>query len=208
MRLFGAVLFWLGLVILFAGGVVTFLGGARAVEAVRATVDEAGPMTGGTATVQLEQGAQRTIYEQTQSEVPSTTCEVTGPGGSRPELTRSAELGGSLGGSLGETSYLNVGEFEAATTGSYTVTCTGAETLLGPSLDFANLGSGALGVLGGLLGSGLGLLLMLIGAILWFVGRSKDRTAAAQQGSGSYGGHGSASYGGYAGRPPAPPPSG
>lgn len=202
MRRFGAVLFWLGVVILIAGGVLAYLGGVRAVDAVRSTVDEAGPMPGRTATVQLEQGDRRTIYERTQNDFPSASCEVTGPGGSRQELTRPSETGGALGG----TSVIDVGEFEAATAGSYTITCAGGETLLGPSPDLDGLGSGALGVLGGVLGAGLGLLLMLIGAILWFVGRSKDRSPGGQQGPAPYGdgAHG----GGYADRPPPPPPSG
>ncbi|MGI8949488.1 MAG: hypothetical protein ACR2FV_16240 [Ornithinimicrobium sp.] len=202
MRRFGAVLFWLGLVILIAGAAIGWFGGTRAVEAVRTTVDEAGPMPGSAATVQLEEGDRRTIYEQTQSDIPSASCQVIGPDGGALELSRSAEVSGSLG----ETSYINVGEFEAATSGTHTVTCTGATTLIGPSLDFSSLGAGALGVLGGILGAGLGLLMMLIGAILWFVGRSKDRDRRTGQGSQGYG---SGSYdGGHGGRPPPPPPSG
>lgn len=207
MRRIGAVLFWLGLVLTIAGAAVGFFGGARAVDAVRTAVDEARPMPGGTATVQLETGDRRTIYERTESQTPSASCEVLAPDGTTSRLTRSVELDGALG----ESSYINVGEFEAASAGAYTVTCTGAPTVIGPSLDFGNLGSGALGLLGGVLGVGLGLTLMLIGAILWLVGRSRDKNAALRPGSGSYetGSYPAGPYrGSSGGRPPPPPPSG
>lgn len=140
MKVVGAVLFWQGLVILVAAAAIGWMGGTRAVDAVRMTVDEAGPMPGGTASVQFQEGDRRTIYEQTQSDFPTASCQVTGPEGGAVELSRSADAGGALA----ETSYINVGAFEAATTGAHTVTRTGATTVLGPSLDFDTLGSGAL----------------------------------------------------------------
>lgn len=210
MKRIGAVLFWVGLVITIVSVAVAIFSGIRAVDTVTTAVDKAAPMPNGSATVQLQEGDKRTIYEQASYEdsaqgTSSAVCEVSDPDGNAVDLSTSTDLSGSDG----DVSVVGVGSFEASQTGAYQVECTGATTLIGPSLDFGELGSGALGVLGGILGAGLGLLLLVLGAVLWFVGRSRAKKAAAgpggPYGSGGYntGGYNTGGYG-----PPPPPSSG
>ncbi|MGB3827769.1 MAG: hypothetical protein WA962_03255 [Ornithinimicrobium sp.] len=200
MKRFGAILFWLGVVITIVGVGVSIFGGSRAFDAVSSAVDDAAVMPGGTATVQMEQGDVRTIYEQVEAGAASAECTVRGPDGEPVTLSTTPGFGGALG----DISYEEVGDFEATQAGSYQVECTGGgTTLISPALDFTTLGRGALGLLGGILGVGLGLLMMLIGAVLWFVGRSKAKNAA----SGPMGGAGGAYGGGTYGSAPPPPGS-
>ncbi len=200
MKRFGAILFWLGLVITIIGVAVSIFGGSRAFNAVTDVVDDAAVMPGGTATVQMEVGEQRSIIEQTDSTVATAVCQVTGPGGEDIPLNVTSGMSGSLA----DTSYVEVGDFEAAETGAHEVQCVGGgTTLISPAIDFGTLGTGALGLIGGILGVGLGLLLMLIGAILWFIGRSKAKNAAAGGGTYHPGNQGPGAYG----NPPPPPGS-
>ncbi|CAN5437459.1 hypothetical protein BH23ACT6_BH23ACT6_03130 [soil metagenome] len=198
MKRVGAIMFWLGLVLIIASVVVGVVGGLRAADAISTAVEEAAPMPGGSSTVQLAEDDQRTIYEQGQSGVSVADCVVLGPSGQPVPLSRDTDQSGSLG----DISYVNVGSFEAAGAGTYEVTCTGALTLIGPSLDFEAVGTGAIGVVGGVLGAGLGVLLALAGAILWFVGRSRNTKATT---GGPYGGAAPPSPGSYGGSTPPPP---
>ncbi len=119
---------------------------------------------------------------------------MNGPTGEEVQL----DVSSGLSGSLGDVAYVAVGDFDAAQTGSYQVQCVGGgTTLISPAVDFGTVGGGALGLLGGILGVGLGLLMMLIGAVLWFIGRSQAKKAAGgPMGGGNYG------------TAPPPPPSG
>ena len=169
MKRWGGVVFWIGVLLLVAGAVAAVWGGTRAFGSVASAVESASSMPGGTGTIELDEGAQATVYQETSSVEPSAVCQAVGPGGERLRLTRSTETSGSLG----DTSYVNVGSFQASRSGTYTVTCTGGQTVLGPSLDFDALGGGTVVLVLGLVGAGFGFLLVVIGAILWFVGRSR-----------------------------------
>ncbi|MGB3257031.1 MAG: hypothetical protein WBA72_03485 [Ornithinimicrobium sp.] len=176
MKRFGAILFWLGLVITIIGVAVSIFGGSRAFNAVSSVVDDATIMPAGAATVQMDEGETRTIFEQTDGAQATAVCQVSGPSGEAVPLDASSGLSGTLG----DVSYAEVGTFEATQAGTYQVQCTGGgTTLLSPAVDFGTVGSGALGLIGGILGVGLGLLLLLIGAVLWFIGRSRAKKAAA-----------------------------
>jgi len=194
MKRWGAVLFVVGVLLLVVGLAAAVWGGVRAFSSVTSAVESASSMPGGTGTITLERGEQATVYQETSSVDPTAACQVTGPGGERLRLTRSTELSGSTG----EGNYANVGSFEAPRSGTYTVTCAGGETLLGPSLDFTAIGGGTLGVVLGLVGAGLGFVLVIVGAVLWFVGRSRGNTATTTPAGGSYPPPGT---------PPPPPPS-
>lgn len=153
--------------------------------------------------VQMEEGELRSIIEQTDSPVATAVCEVTGPGGEDVTIDTTSGLNGSLG----DVAYVEVGDFAAPQAGAYDIQCVGGgPTLISPAVDFGTLGTGALSFIGGILGVGLGLLMMLIGAVLWFIGRSKAKNAAAgSMGGGSYGA-GNQGPGVY-GNPPPPPGS-
>ncbi len=198
MKRFGAVLFVVGLLLVLAGIAAAVFGGTRAVDAVESAVDEAASMPGGQAVVVLGAGDSRTVYEETQQPTPSARCTVVDDADNSVDFARNAELSGSFG----DVSYANVGSFEAASPGPYTVTCTGAAALvIGPSLRIDTVGTSALTLIGGVLGVGLGLFLMLIGVILYFVGRSRAKKETADPAAGGYG---SGTYG----SPPPPPPAG
>ena len=223
MKRFGAILFWLGLVITVIGVAVSVFGGSRAFNAVSSVVDEATVIPAGGAAVQMEEGETRTIFEQTDRDVATAVCQVTGPNGEAVSINASSGLSGSLG----DVSYAEVGDFDAAQSGTYQVQCAGGgTTLISPAVDFGTVGTGALGLIGGILGVGLGLLLMLIGAVLWFIGRSKAKkaadgptyggnygnsgynTAPPPPGSGSPPSYGSPEQNRGGSTPPPPPPSG
>lgn len=202
MKRFGAIFFWLGLVITIIGVAVSIFGGSRAVNAISSVVDDAAAMPGGSAVVQMDEGEVRSIIEQTDSPAATAVCQVTGPNGEDVALDTTAGLNGSLG----DVAYVEVGDFEAVQAGAHEVQCVGGTTLISPAVDFGTLGTGALGLIGGILGVGLGLLLMLIGAILWFIGRSKAKNAAGgSMGESTYnaGNQGPGAYG----NPPPPPGS-
>ncbi len=218
MKRFGAILFWLGLVITIIGVAVSVFGGSRAFNAVSSVVDDATVMPPGGAAVQMDEGETRTIFEQTDSEQATAVCQVSGPNGEQVPLDASSGLSGSLG----DISYAEVGDFAAAQGGTYQVQCEGGgTTLISPAVDFGTVGTGALGLIGGILGVGLGLLLMLIGAVLWFIGRSKAKkvaegptygnggynTAPPPPASGSGSPYGSPEQSRGGSTPPPPPPS-
>ncbi len=204
-------MFWVGLVLVVASGALGVFGGLRAADAIGTAVQDAAPMPGGNSTVQLAQGDERTIYEESQTGLSVAECSVLGPSGQPVTLSRDTDLTGSLG----DVSYVNVGSFEGTEAGLYEVTCSGAATLIGPSLDVEAVGTGALGVVGGLLGAGLGAILVIAGAILWFLGRSRSTAAGTPSDSGSpppppgsYGGSVPPSPGSYGGQPADRGPSG
>jgi hypothetical protein len=198
MKRWGAVVFWVGVVVLVVGVAAAVWGGTRAITSVTSAVESASSMPGGRGSIELESTEEATVYQKTSSVDPTAVCQVVGPAGNRLALTRSTETRGSLG----DSSYVNVGSFEARQAGTYRVTCTGGETVLGPSLDFGALGGGTVGIVLGLLAAAGGFVFVIVGAVLWFVGRSR---AAGATGSGAppAGGPGYPT----SSAPPPPPPS-
>lgn len=196
MKRWGAVVFWVGVVVLVVGVAAAVWGGTRAFTSVTSAVESASSMPGGMGSIELEEAEEATVYQKTSSVDPTAVCQVVGPAGNRLALTRSTETRGSLG----DSSYVNVGSFKARQAGTYQVTCAGGETVLGPSLDFGALGGGTVGVVLGLLAAAVGFVLVIVGAVLWFVGRSR---AASASGAPPPGGPGYPT----SSAPPPPPPS-
>lgn len=178
MRRAGAVMFWIGLVVCVVSLVVGFALGGRLVDRLGTVSSDAAPMVDGTATVELAEGERRGVYERTTGESSSPQCTVEGPDGADPGFSEG--FGFVL--PTGQSSLAYVGDFQAPVAGSYTVSCTGGTTVLGPSLDLGSLGSGLLGVVGGILGFLFGAFLVLLGGILWLVGRSRDRKRVLDHG--------------------------
>lgn len=210
MKRIGAILFWLGLVIAIAGVVATAVFGARTVGTLSESVSDAGTMTNGSSTVTMGEGELRTIYGASSADTESATCDVTGPDGQAVAVKSATDFGDFEGAPVRE-----VGSFESTSAGEYQVECTGGATLIGPAVDLGQLTSGAVGLVVGVLAIGLGGLLLLVGAVLWFIGRSKAKKAAQagpygpggyNQGGQSQGGYSQGSYnqGGYPSTPPPP----
>lgn len=207
-----------GLVIGLISLAATVWGGSSAFRSLGDLVDASEEMPGGIATVELAAGEARALYSQETTQGGAIDCSVTGPDGQEVPLTRSDADGAN------DLDVLGLGVFTAQEAGTYTATCTGGATIIGPVVDVASATPGVLGLLGGLAGLGLAFLLFVIGLILWFVGRSQDRSAAqstgyggpgqsyggGQHGGGQYGGgpYGGNQYGGSQGYSPPPPPGG
>ncbi len=194
MKRIGAILFWLGLVIAIAGVVATVIFGARAVGTLSDGVESAGPMTNGSTTVTMDEGELRTIYGASSQDSQTATCEVTGPDGQDVAVKPATAFV-----ELADVPVREVGSFESASAGEYQVECSGGATLIGPAVDLGQLTSGAVGLVIGVLAIGLGGLLLLVGAVLWFIGRSKAKKAA----EGGYN-QGAYNQGGYPSPPPPP----
>lgn len=200
----GAITFWIGLVILVASLALAVVTGLMSYNAIREAVDEAEGFSGDTA-ITLQAGDERTIY-QVEEGNQQAECVVTGPDGQELTLTRGAALSASSNG----TSYVDVGSFTAEVDGEHQIACEGPRTLVGPALDVRGAIGGFFGVFAGIGGAFLGGILALVGAIIWFVGRSESKRALRSGPGGGYG-YGSGGYqqGGYRapqGPPPPPPP--
>lgn len=212
-------MFWVGLVIAIVGIVATTIFAISAAESVTDSFGEAAPMTEGTATVVMGEGEQRTILGLDSQEANAAECSVVGPDGENIPVQATSEFL-----TAEDIPVEEVGTFTSAAAGTYVVECTGGLTSISPALDLASLGSDSLGILGGIVAIGLGGLLLVIGAVLWFVGRSRAKKAAtgdSYSSGGSFeGGYGSVlpgqdgyAQGGYAqggpgqgGYAPPPPP--
>lgn len=181
----GKTLMLIGLVIGLISLVAAVWGGSSAFQSVGDLVEESQDMTGGVATVELAEGEERALYSQ-DATGEAIECSVTGPGGEDVPL----RTGGDGGGDFEQV--IGLGAFTVQEAGTYTATCTGGATFIGPVVDLSGAAPGFFALLGGLAGMGLAFMFFLIGLILWFVGRSQDRSAPHSTG---YGGPGQ-SYGG------------
>ncbi len=195
MKRIGAILFWVGLVIAIAGITATAIFGVRAGQSLADSLDEAAPMSGGSTTVTMAENEQRTILGTNSQEAEAAECTVVGPSEEGIPVSPASEFL-----EVDDTPVTAVGTFESTTAGEYRVECIGGLTSISPALDIDTVGSGVIGVVGGVLGVGLGGLLLVIGAVLWFIGRSKAKKAA-QGGSFGSGGY---NQGAYASPPPPP----
>lgn len=201
MKRTGAILFWLGLVIAIIGVAVAIIFGISASRSVSDSFGDSQPMSGGNTTVTMAEEEFRTIYGATPQDTESAQCTVIGPNGESVSVEPASEFT-----EVSDSPVTEVGSFQSTTAGDYRVECTGGVTLISPGFDLVALGSGFLGVIGGVLGVGLGGLLLILGAVLWFVGRSKAKKATQSQSFGSGGGYNQGGYnqGGYNSPPPPP----
>ncbi|WP_022921564.1 hypothetical protein [Ornithinimicrobium pekingense] len=184
----GKVLFFVGLALSVIAVIVGIWGINRAIQDFSAMEADAFPVEG-TATVPMQDGDVRFILAEPGTDP---ACTVTGPDGADVPVVAETALDDAAaqeGTSL-------VGTFTAGAAGEHTVTCESAAEL-SPALGFRDaIGLGTAG-LAFLALFPLGFI-TLLGLVLWLVGRSRDRKAAA--GPGGYGystssGYGDASYG-------------
>ncbi len=185
-------MFWLGLVIAIAGIAATAIFGVQAGQTLSSGFGDAGAMPNGSTTVTMAEGELRTIYGASAQDTDSATCEVTDPDGQAVPVQPATDFG-----DFEDVSLMEVGSFESTSPGAYQVDCSGGATLMGPAVDGGALTTGIFGTLAGLAGVGLGGLLLLIGAVLWFIGRSKAKKAAQSNSYGSGGGYGGPTQSGY-----------
>lgn len=180
LRRWGAVLFWVGLVLTLVSLIATVASGfslarnAEGLEDARAVI--------GSTTVTLQAGELRGIVKESTQD-PDPACAVTGPDGAQVPV-RGA---GQMSSEWGLVSFLVVADFEATTSGEHTVSCEGSAATLIPPVGVDGLLGGAFVIVAGVLGMGFGVTLALIGVVLWLVGRSQSSKAAAQGPSGYQG---------------------
>ena len=181
MRTAGVIVFWVGTVLTILSVVLAVLAGVATARAADSINSEHTPMPDGVATVRLEVGEAREVYERTQAQNPSASCTLTRPDGSESAIEQQWDTRFETQG----TAYVGLGRFEATTAGEHTVTCEGGETVLTPPVDIGGFVVAVLGIVGGVLGAVFFGATALVGAVLWFIGRSKMRNADSQ-GRGGY----------------------
>lgn len=110
---------------------------------------------------------------------------VTDPSGN--EVTVSAPSASSSG-SSGSGTFRTIGEFNAKTTGTYTIDSTGASRSSGAKIYVSNLNVASLGakILAAVGVGGVFVLLSIILAIVWLVRRSKNKSSAPPAYPGGY----------------------
>lgn len=173
----GTWMFFIGLVLSVITLAVVVWGFMSSGSFLDDMTEDTSAMSGGEASVSMEAGDIRMVYDETGSG--TTTCTVTLPDGSQAPLG-SDDLGGTAEGGI-------VGSYTATTAGQHTFSCEGGSPALSPNIDMgAMIGIGIAGI-GVLALFPLGLL-TVIGLIMWLVGRSRDsRAAAAPAGGYGYG---------------------
>jgi hypothetical protein len=180
LRRWGAVLFWVGLVLTLVSLVATVASGfslarnAEGLEDARAIV--------GSTTVTLQAGEVRGIVKESTQD-PDPSCAVTGPDGAEVPVRGAGELSSQWG----LLSFIVVADFEATASGDHTVSCEGSAATLIPPVGVDGLLGGAFVIVAGVLGMGFGVTLALIGLVLWIVGRSQS--SKAMQGPTGYQGY-------------------
>ncbi|WP_374929242.1 hypothetical protein [Kytococcus sedentarius] len=172
MKLFGKILFWLGVLSLILGIIGAVLG-ATSVGKVNDAVNDKSSIDGSTS-IAMEDGETRMLFGPSSGGADQCTAE-------------GATIEGAPAGTSGEVNGEEIlGIVTASGDGDVTITCEGqGYGLSGPASmgDFLKLG---LGFLAAALLIPLGLLLMLIGGLLWFFGRKKDRERRTSYTNGEY----------------------
>lgn len=168
LRRAGAWMFFIGLPLLLLGAVLLIVGFGRAVGSFdpadfdSPTVEVAGPTA-----VVLAAGETRSLSASSTATDVTTACTVTSPGGPVP-IAAGEVFGQPLP---------NLANFTATESGEHVIDCAVDGVVVGPELDPANIAGAGLAMVGGLALAALGGLLALIGAIMWLVGRSRDKAA-------------------------------
>ncbi|MGW0038175.1 hypothetical protein [Gordonia sp. NPDC003376] len=125
----------------------------------------------GSVTRHLDAGAQLTLY------APGTTagpypdplpaCAVTGPGVERDSTTQSSSF------TFDNTTVRSFAQYRITAAGEYVIDCGNGYAVGAPPLSLSGVFSGVGGVLLAVFGGGLGLLVTIVGVILWVVGRNR-----------------------------------
>ena len=173
MKLFGKILFWLGVLSLILGIIGAVLTGSKWDDVQdMLSVDQE---ISGTATVAMESGETRSILAK---EGVSGSCDITAPDGT--DVPFDANTAPAVDG------WSMKGVFTAPEAGDYTIDCGDAGFGVSEPLAIGDALWLGLGVLAAVFLLPLGLLLMLIGGLLWFFGRKKDRPKHSNYTNGEY----------------------
>lgn len=125
----------------------------------------------GAATITAEEGELVVLYVQEGAGQPY--CTVGGPApdsvGTGTSVNYSYEGGGDR--------WVSFDSFTAEDAGDYSIDCGGTPFAAGPPVSIGAILGTVGGILTAVLGGGLGLLLLIIGLILWLVGRSRSSAA-------------------------------
>ncbi|GAB2539578.1 hypothetical protein [Brachybacterium huguangmaarense] len=170
LRRWGKILSILGGIILLLsvviGVIMSVTGFGKALS-----VEEEGTVFTGSTSVTVEAGQEVQLYVHEGETPPSCTVE---PAADITDSSMTYTV------SNGDVSWVSFQGFTAAKAGTYTIDCAGdTEVLAGPPVSVGGILSAIGGIFLGILGGGLGALLLVLGLILYFVGRSKAKNAAA-----------------------------
>lgn len=160
-------------ILMITGGVMMVIGIALAIllgSGIASSIPDDSEIT------RIGSGATVDVREHTLLYRPdgaAVNCRINGPAGVEPDLNytgpgmsfthggRLYEAFGQLGGDDGPW-------------GQYRVTCDNSDVIAAPPLDAGALGGGVLGIIGGVFLGGIGLILLIVGLIMHFVGRNKN----------------------------------
>lgn len=172
LRKWGKILSILGAIILalsVIGGIILSVVGFGKVIS---DVDEATYFSG-TSSVTVESGNIIQLYALEGQSVP--TCEVVGADGLSPTVgTGQSSTVGWNG-----QNWVSFQSFASSSTQEYTISCTpsDAQIMVAPPVAIGSAFAAAGGIILGILGGTLGFVLLVIGLILYFIGRSKAKNA-------------------------------
>lgn len=124
-------------------------------------------LPGGQGVITLEAGEQRSLY--TQEGTPAPECTVLDPTGSEPAEggIRSSTV------TVDGASWVSFENFRATSAGEYEISCS-TTVLVGPPVSIGGIFAGVGGIVAAGTGGGLGVLLIIIGAVLHVALKPKD----------------------------------
>lgn len=173
LRRSGRQLVRVGAVLTVLSLVVTLVAGFLTRSMVSHLQDNSAELLDGTATVQLAEGTERTLYvtgglvapgELVPTPVEQISCEITGPDGQQVALDdRTADR---VGIDVAVARIQVVGHFTSVADGDHLVECDGLGVVLSPELAPASVVARVGGLLLGSLGTILGVTMLLIGGVL------------------------------------------
>lgn len=171
MKRAGVIMLIVGLVFLLIGVVALVISIVKVVGGLSDVADNSTVFSGST-TLQLESGKDMQAYVQADSTAPS--CTIRGEDGSTPK-TNTVETQSTV--TVKGESWESFGSFTATKTQQYQMDCDGSgEVMVAPPLGGGFVG-GVFGIFGGIGVGAFGFVLLVVGVILFFVGRSKAKKA-------------------------------
>lgn len=171
-----------GKILSIVGGIILALsviaGAIMAVSGLGTAMESASEAQqfSGTTSVTLESGEAVQLYVPTGGGMPP-ACSVSPEADVGPGPDQSSTL------TMNGRKWSSFDGFSATADGTYEITCVGyegpPEVLVSPPVSTGGIFAGVGGILLGVLGGGLGLLLLAAGLIMFFIGRSQGKKAAA-----------------------------
>ncbi|UQN31471.1 hypothetical protein [Brachybacterium kimchii] len=172
MKRAGLIMLIVGLVLCLVG-IVVFVVAIVKVVGVASDVSDNSTVFNGEATVQLEAGKDMQAYAHEGETAPS--CTIIGADGTAPATDTTDQKSKVTAAGADWESF---GSFTAKSTQKYTITCDSpTEVMVAPPVSVGGILGGVGGIVGGIFVAGLGFLLLVVGVILFFVGRSKANKA-------------------------------